>query len=320
MTSTKNRTMRSRAPAAKGKPTPTRRVDKQTAPGGNTSRSKTGTHQRKTLVSQVCSVMDPFCVHAKNAKYPDLTSALTLPYQQHERFTLSTSATGQISTLFYPSYGYNPYFPQNSFAAGVATYGPKLAGINYASVSSVRLVSFGIIIRSVVAPLSASGVVRVRMFTAPDPSTLATLNVSTYNCDDYMDIPLNVCKETCVVLKRVDETAKFWKTPGEYDAGFTAPTQTKNGFGQVLINIDGGPASLAVLDIEYILHWEVKMLDSDVLAQIATPSPQFHPAVQSATDKVQSTAKSIFTNGVGQLATYVETHAAAALAELISGL
>jgi len=175
----------------------------------------------------------------------------------------------------------------------------------------------GIIVRSLVAPLSASGMVRIRTFANETTSLLAAVDLTTYNCDDYLDIPLNNCHETAVVVRRLDETSKYWKTVAEFDVNNNITNTSNTGFGQVMVSIDGGPLSLPVLDIEYVLHWEVRVTDSDNLAQIQTPPPPFNPTVNNATAVMQSTAVSIFDKGVSQVSKYVEKKAAQALASLL---
>jgi len=273
----------------------------------------------KAALEHICSITDPFCAGAVGSKYMDFGSVKSLAYPVHGRFSLTTNATGQASVLLFPSYTYFPWIYATTMAASVATFtGAMTAGGNLANVDTVRVVSMGVKIRSIVAPLSASGIVRIRGFAPKNTGNFSSIGITTFNCDYYEDVPINFCKEVDVILRRTDPTAKNWRTLAEMSSTANGDGQILPGFGALMISVDGGPVSLASLDIEYFVNWEVVIDDSNALAQVQTSSPSFNPTVSTAIDIVSSTARNIFTNGANQVAGYIEKEAKSALSSLLS--
>lgn len=252
---------------------------------------------------QVCSNIDPFCPAAVGGKYMDAASTKSLAVPQHRRFSVITNANGAASFLVTPSYLLDVFF--GTVAAGIATF--TIAGTSSPiTAQSVRLVSCGLKIRSVVAPLSASGMVRIRGFAAKNGSSLTTASISTYNCDFYEDIPLNSCKEVAVVLRRNDPTAKNFVSPATINSTNNLTDMVMPGWGPVLVSVDGGPVSLASLDVELFYNWEIILADDDSLAQVQTSSPVFNQTVSTATDILSSAGKNVFLAGASAVASYVE--------------
>jgi len=157
----------------------------------------------------------------------------------------------------------------------------------------------GMIIRSIVAPLSASGMVRIRGFGVRDTGIFASVRLDTYYCDFYEDVPLFNCKEVAVVFRRLDQTAKNWVNPGPSGLAPTAAAnnQLLPGFGAVMIAVDGGPASLASLDVEYFSNWEIIIDDSDATAQLATRPPPYSPHADAVVAEVSSAMQTVYLEG-----------------------
>lgn len=264
----------------------------------------------RSALATVCSTTDPFCSHAVGAKYMDNGSIKSLALTRHDRVTITTSTNGQWANMFVPSYNLKPWISPVSVITSVADFTAAAGTASGAPVAaSCRLVSMGLKLRSIVAPLSASGMVRIRGFGAQTTSTLANVDITTYNCDFFQDIPLNACKEVVVNLKRVDPTAKNFRTPSAINPDAVFTNMVCPGFGPVLISVDGGPVSLPVLDVETFQNWEITFPDSDALQQAATKSPPFVQKISTVSDAISSSAENIFLTGASAFGAYIEKNA-----------
>lgn len=56
------------------------------------------------LAHKVCSITDPFCSQALHQRWPDGTSARTVPYQVRFMLPITTSAAGNVGVMVYPGF------------------------------------------------------------------------------------------------------------------------------------------------------------------------------------------------------------------------
>lgn len=267
--------------------------------------------------SQICGMSDPFCDHALGSKHHDGGSARTLSFPQHQRVRMQTTNTGLASLIVIPSYKYKSCSVAETLGASdAAWFSQERVHSGSPECSTVRLVSYGIVVRNVVAPLHASGMVRIRGFASKDAWTLVTgVDVATYNCDFSSDVPLYSTKETCVIGRRVDDSVKLFKTPLQLDPDHTPQSNTGTGFGFIVVSVDGGPDSYPCLDVEVFLHWEITFRDTDELQQITTASLPQNVLVETATRSITSYSQNVFTAGLNAASTYIERLAERAIAQ-----
>lgn len=218
--------------------------------------------------------------------------------------------------MFYP--GFNAQWWASTIASGVATWTTGTNAPVMAGVTGYRVVTAGIILRSVVAPLSASGMVRVRTFNSPSASSLAALDYSSYNCNEYSEMPLHECKEVCVASTRTNDVqARTLQVPYVADAIFT--NQPNNGFSYIVVAVDGGPASAAsVLNVEILVNYELSFADDSASSLLALPSKPADPVLVQAATLVSSEVKAIATNGIVSFGKAVATSAVNALSSALT--
>jgi len=271
----------------------------------------------KHIVTQICGLNDPFCKHSIGAKYLDNSNTRSLPYTTHTRANLLTQGTGQGAVFIVPSYVYSGFNNYTTLVTNTATFTTaRTASGNPTNVTHCRIVTCGLILRNVVSPLSSSGMVRIRIFYGSG-GNLTTVDTLSYNCDDYFDIPLQNCKETVIILKRVDDTAQEFKYLSDLD-GTSAPFAGNCGFCSVLISVDGAPVSTSVLDFELFTNVEIKLSDNDTLAQIQTPTPPYQLITASAAKVVSSSASSIFSTGIKAASLAIERFAMSSVENLLN--
>lgn len=275
-----------------------------------------------SYIEAVCSINDPFCNAAIGARYMDLGKVRSLPFSDHTRTTVSTLASGNAAIAFVPGINNLPFVGASAIAANVPTWAANLtSNVPFVNIADYRIISCGLIIRNIVAPLSASGSVRVRVFSSEGAYNIqqAGFNLTTYNCEEYLDIPLQDCKEVTVSLKRVDVTAKNFRnvnTAGLPGGLFT--TYDPPGFQVATIYVDGAPASTAAIDVEFFVNYEIVFLASSGMQQVAIPGVKMNPYVSSAMDVVSSEVKAIAKQGVAFVATNVKRYAYNALSTALA--
>lgn len=283
------------------------RTSPQPRPSGQLSRH----------VHAVCSITDPFCQHANGAKYFVESSSRTLTFQNHFRHSIATDAAGYASVMITP--GYNVFAALGTTVGTTAYFTTYLSLAGIASPATYRIVSWGVKVRKISAPLYASGMVRVRGFAVKDGPSLAAVIPQTYNCDTSEDIPLQSCTDMCIIGRRMDYTHTKFNSPYATNPGSTVTDWVNPGWTAYLISIDGGPPTTGVFDLEFYVNYELTFDDSNSNALLCTPPLPPNPAASAAASAVYTASKGIFTQGVVSAAKWIENKAATALATYFGG-
>lgn len=258
---------------------------------------------------QVCGLVDPFCEHAKGAKYPDDSSSRTLPTEIHYTKTLTTDASGSGAFLILPVVKYDSILTCSVTSPDVfqpydftATPVPVLTGA-----SKYRVVSAGLRVRSVAPLLTSSGSVYLRSYSAETATSFAAFTGSTYLCSANKDISLNNLKDEAIIIPRSSQMPQtFYSTTA---VTYLANDWTSEGLCPVSIAVVGGPASTAVIAVELIFHIEYIFEEGASLALATTPAPRYSGIITSVANTIKSDANLTFTSGLKALSNYVRTNA-----------
>jgi len=230
---------------------------------------------------------------------------------------MTCNAGGAAALLITPSYSYLAF--AGSVSLGVATYTNSLVAGPTVTPANYRLVSIGIILRNQTTPLNSSGLVKIRGFADKTGTALASLDISTYNCDYYKDISLQNTNEVAVILKPLDITSQTFVTPASTFPSDSLAAWVSPGWGAVQISIVSGPVDTNALAVEMIFNYELSLLDSDTLALAATPSRPANSFVQDASSAVTKAVGSVFTNGVAAAGKAIERAAVRAVSTYFLG-
>jgi len=279
----------------------------------------TRVHPPQELVTKVCALTDPFCPHAIGAQIYSPSNLRTVPFTQHYRVVMSTDSNGSAAHLCAPSYFYAG--STGAVVGSGATYtalSPNGAVFPGTNPNRVRLVTAGIIVRSIAAPLSAAGMVYLRTFAQNNLVTLQTAELATYNCVESSDTPLRTTNATAAVFQRTDIKAREFFNPVNTNPTNQVVDMTGNGWSQLTVSIIGGPISTPVLEIEFLMHWELVFEDNTALSTLAVPTPRDSPLLSGAVDNVQSAMSSLFERGVSAAGSYVVRAAKTALMAQLS--
>jgi hypothetical protein len=259
------------------------------------------------LVHQICGLTDPFCKHAVGSKYPDDSSLRTLAWSFHGRTIIGSDSNGVGAILLYPSYTYLPFIT----AATVATNGDITlpgAPVNTATFSGTslyRIVSCGAKLRNVTAPLSSSGMLHIRSLAQENGAGLNAFNGFSYSRSEAMDIPLQDCKEVCIICPHSSSPpTNFYSS-----AGATPSTNVEawsgSGFTPVSIFLSGGPVSVPIaVEVEFWVHYELMFDDTNSMTMLSTPPPPANPVVTGVANMITSSASHLLKRG-GELVSEV---------------
>jgi len=273
-------------------------------------------------VPAVCGLTDPFCEHARYARYPDANGTRSLSYPLRKMFTITTGANGTAAYLIAPNFWNNWENPSSGGTFPNVTFGNAYAARGVLSAtSSVRLVSWGFRINHVTTPLNASGIVMVRGFAVSTGTQMLNVDVSTMNADVIANIPLQDCGDVAFVGKRSNTTSQFYTSPSSILASGAAGITLYNGFGYDLytIAISGGPASAGALSVEVFENWEITIDDADAAAQLMIKPPPSNSVATQAAAIVSSQAETVFLHGVHAASAFLKKQAIKAIGGVLGG-
>jgi hypothetical protein len=206
--------------------------------------------------------------------------------------TVFCNSVGNASRLYLPHIG--QYAGQEA-EPNIDSY-PSLAFsvINAPQVSELtgatgyRIVSAGLKIRRISAPLHSSGMVHIRSYAQENGAKFTHLSANDLQVSNHMDVPLQDCKELTVLFPHTSQMAQTFYPINE--SAVNTWDWKAAGFGAVLVSISGGPADTNALQVEFIMHVEYVFSDNAPLALAATPSPPANQVVTSLAAKVTSSA------------------------------
>lgn len=274
-------------------------------------------HAKMSLHRQICSITDPFCTHAKGAKYPDGHGAGTVTYQIRSSIGLSTSAGGGGlnyfgATLPYSYIGYSSY-AANAFTLG-SGYGqlPGNTASFVAYADAYRVVSWGLVIRNNLPATTAAGQLIVsRQSSIPPPSSVVTEGALVGSAVEVH--PICAGMEIAIIGRPLGTTSRAF-------TGQNTSSTTSDTWDVIKVEIFGAGTSVtSALSIEVLYNVEFTFKEANVgLHQFITPSIPTNPKVLTASEKVLSTSNTIFSKGLESASNSVLRLAANAVDDILS--
>jgi hypothetical protein len=241
-------------------------------------RKGTGTASMR-VHEMVCAVTDPFCPAALGSKWPDGNNNRTLSVPAHGRAVLSCDVNGNACILILPGYTYQ--YATATVAGSTPTY--AVLGSFAAVVTGAqqyRIVSWGVRMRSLATPMTASGMVRIRVANILSGQNIVANPIDTvgYNVEDSWDQSLASTDDVTYVGRRTSELSPFNDVTmanfnntvsGWFMIPGTGPA-VLSPYLPVQISVTGGPASTSALDLEFYFHYEVTFNATSQLEQLLT--------------------------------------------------
>jgi hypothetical protein len=271
------------------------------------------------MQSAVCGLVDPFCEHAYGAKYPDDSSAKTLPFTVRQLQTLSSDAQGELGVVVSPQVNFDPFAPCTVVGTTMtvgAVPAPTVALL--AGVAKFRIVSVGVRVTNIAPALTASGMIHFRSFAQENAVGLGSIDGTTYSASQVHSRSLQECKGFCVILERNSQMPQIF-----YDPLVTAPSnvfadQIFPGTCPLTICGQGLPAATPCIQVELVMHVEYIFSESAALALATTPAPSFNPLITTTANRITASSGHIFSDNVKSVGMYVAKSALNLLATAVS--
>lgn len=262
----------------------------------------------------VCAVTDPFCPAAKNSKWPDGTCGNTMTEQFRGNVTVSTLAAGNYGITFSPTapYGYigSASTTATTWTTGAALnlYKPTSMLATYAQ--EYRVVSFGVIARSVASATTSSGLVTFGTSgNLPALSTAFTFGTELY--DEVAVVALQPGMEFSWISQPRGTDAHAFKT---------LSTSTAGSIDWTVLNVEivGAAASTPVINFEWFMNVEFTLGVNSSIAGLARQNPPAVPHAATAVSHVHNTLGSFVQGGVAAVEDAVMKSATKALTSIAS--
>lgn len=230
---------------------------------------------------------------------------------------LTTDGGGTAAYLWYPQYAFHP----TTYAA--TRVGPNVTAwttfpvLNpMIDVASYRIVSSGFTLKSIVAPLNASGEVNLRTF-GTDPAQLTAVDLQTYNATSSTDVPLRLVNSLSCISQHTAQVPQNFYTVASDSSDVAA--MRPNGFAPTTIYISGAPANTGCIVMEFVIHFELIFNEDSGLAQACTPPPPANSIITMAANKVTSTLPSFFQKSIDMVGDFLARKATSALGGMLGG-
>lgn len=273
------------------------------------------------FVHRVCSLTDPFCSQAFQAKLPDDNSIKTLTWQARGYWNLDTDASGKGALMFSSD-------PENSIRGPLTWSGtsvtswsapapyPNMAAAMSAGNPSLRVVSFGIRVVPTTSSMTDSGQIGVLVLN-PDLDYNVITNPISVN--DMLNYAANVRstmknkKGLAAVAFSTDITAKKFTRVLNPVAG-----QASNfGFDLLIPYVVGATASTTVAQVEYVVNYEFTYSIGTAFNQLSSPAAMASPALLQGKGYVNRVMDQVVEGGKEAVEANAKYYAKRAFAGLI---
>lgn len=244
---------------------------------------RTPTHAVMSHAMQACSLTNPFCPEAIGARWPDNSYTKSVGYSHTAvPFTLSSDTTENSNLFLGDVYAYaqntnaSPKTSPYTYTTAVAVSGLP------SNIARYRITSWGLKLSGIVAPLSASGRVRIRLFSPLTGTTLNSISGTSALADAVYDIPLArlANKDFFIIPAPLGNNARLFRDYAS--ATGTLANWINPGWQCVQVAIDGAPASTACIQISAYYNYEFVFADGDASTYFAHPPPASNPVAQQA--------------------------------------
>lgn len=295
----------------------------KTTPTVNRAPYKPSANSRKPIVSgrkqpvprsvheKVCGITDPFCIHARGAKWPDGQGAGTAPFQIRGRLSINTGITNNVNSNLYQFSGDLPYAllspsaNSGSIWTMNAAYTDVTSQTNFATYFSYyRIVSWGIIVRNVLPATTSQGTIIVRKLSR-GVTPGAQQNNSIMYGTEVQEFPVFAGMELSMIAKTQGNTARAF-------VALNTTTTVVNGSNWDTIQVElinGAANTNGVLDVEYVYNIEGQLaLSQAVLHEFIPPSAPKLPQLTNAADTVLNKATSIVEGGIKNVGSTILSH------------
>lgn len=219
-------------------------------------------------VQKICSLTDPFCEHAKGAKWPDGNGASTMVAQVRGHISVPTSANGRALVHVSPEFAYSFTSATDTganFTISATTFATPGNAPLSTYLNEYRIVSAGLVIRNMPTAFTTQGFIQVtRMARFPVLGSTVGYSESYGVCTSSHSLTAGM--EVPVVFRPIGVESRSLVAPS------ASNTVIPNFWDTIKIEIIGGPLSYTYcLDLELILNLEFTLNFNYVTLQSYAP-------------------------------------------------
>lgn len=222
--------------------------------------------------------VNPF-TRSSGSRIYDANATPVVPFHSVRQFVLTSDANGHGAVVLSPAWAEQLFLaPTVDVTNDMTALGAATVGVGYSATQyeSYRIASMGVKVKSIVAPLSASGYVRA----TTDLTTVAHVLTNPANHFSCKTEPLR--SANFVVLSR----------PTGIEAYETVPIATAadnyHGFTSITISLDGAPASTACCYVEVCVNYEAFPAAGQSQNSFAQKAAPAHSGLQNAIDNLRN--------------------------------
>lgn len=250
--------------------------------------------QQKKVPAFMLAQLDPFLAEVSGCKIPDRNTMPSVTNRYRGVYTVQTDANGNAAFGFRPYANTAQWQPLSISAAPVITWSGGIgvsfpvASVMASQYSTVRTVAYGLRIKYVGPRTTSGGKVHIACVAndfASDyigynywPTTPAQFENSPW----YANYSLNEITEQEVVIpgRRIDEGSfRYRAAQSSVPTGGFSPAsgsiETSDGWGSIVLMVEGATVSSGVLQVEYVYHFEA--LVNPAGGSLIAPSPAALP-------------------------------------------
>jgi hypothetical protein len=265
---------------------------------------------------QTCSILDPFCSHARIAKVPD-GGPPSFPIQLRGIKTVNAFLTSGGTLMQFLANPVNPILDPFSFAPYVlnttSTPGPAANSFYTSNAWEVRIVSWGVIIRSQMTASTAKGLM-----------ILTTINQPTYGPTTISPGLMTGAEVQTHSLAATTEIAWFSKPTGPGARLFRPQSAFTNSLTDLdwtclQIEVSGADTTsgIALLTCEFCMNIEFTV-GNNALAQAQSPGTKSNPIALQAAKNVTTSVESFVQGGVDAIGNKISSVAMTALEDVMA--
>lgn len=269
----------------------------------------------------VCSITDPFCIHARAARRPDGLSQNTIPYTVRGMVGVTTDSNGNAYVVVTPNFG-RYWGAQASWVSGTSTF--DLPAVWSATASNaflstnaaeIRIVSAGCVVTNIASMTTCQGTLHTGVLAYSVPSQQCPL-LNLNNSEDFVK-PMTAGMQQSFIFKPLGTDAHAFRKVSDITNSAAYFDWTS-----VFIEISGGAINTPTLTIEYVFNIEIQLTQAGVSTTgLASAISNAKPANQialTAQNTVHSTIPSMIAGGVEAVEKKISAAASNALDYLLS--
>jgi hypothetical protein len=270
--------------------------------------------------SATCSMIDPFCPHARGAQRPD-GGPPTIPFQIRGLVPDTADVNGRKILRFTPGIAFQS--AGATYAAGPpatwtfgGTYSNTLVDTTsiLTNAKEIRIVSFGIIFRSALSATDAKGIACVTTLTSIGPSDV--IPVMSMSSAESSLHTLAAGTEISWVSKPMGPSAHLFKLYSGY-------TNNMNDFDWTgfQFEVTGTTASATYGSFEYVCNVEFTLgAATSGMANLAKPPPKPNRVAIAAADNHRTDTPSVIQGGIDAASKKLSSMASSALDSVLSDI